>query len=271
MRLICPNCDAQYEVADDVIPPEGRDVQCSNCAKTWFQESAAAQREAAARAAKDPEHLARVPDAEFDDLAEEPEFDAPRTYRRRSRPPVPEEVSDILREEAEVETRARAAEGTQFESQPDLGIEEAPSQRRRSAQVEEDPAQADDVTDAVSQFVSSNRDLLPDIEEINSTLTATPEQTQNATDDDGVDLARLARRRKTGFRAGFGLMLILAVAATGTYVFAPALATQYPEAQGALAAYVTGTDAVRLWLDTWVTEGMQSLTQMMSEAVAEEG
>ena len=37
MRLICPNFSAQYEVPADVIPAEGRDVQCSNCQETWFQ------------------------------------------------------------------------------------------------------------------------------------------------------------------------------------------------------------------------------------------
>lgn len=37
MRLTCPNCGAQYEVPDDVIPESGRDVQCSNCGDTWFQ------------------------------------------------------------------------------------------------------------------------------------------------------------------------------------------------------------------------------------------
>ena len=37
MRLICPNCGAQYEVGDDVIPRSGRDVQCSNCGNTWFE------------------------------------------------------------------------------------------------------------------------------------------------------------------------------------------------------------------------------------------
>ncbi|MCK5500021.1 MAG: zinc-ribbon domain-containing protein, partial [Tritonibacter mobilis] len=40
MRLICPNCGAQYEVPEDVIPENGRDVQCSNCGDTWFQPSA---------------------------------------------------------------------------------------------------------------------------------------------------------------------------------------------------------------------------------------
>ena len=37
MRLTCPNCEAQYEVSDSVIPLHGRDVQCSNCGQTWFQ------------------------------------------------------------------------------------------------------------------------------------------------------------------------------------------------------------------------------------------
>lgn len=37
MRLICPNCGAQYEVAADAIPENGRDVQCSNCGHTWFE------------------------------------------------------------------------------------------------------------------------------------------------------------------------------------------------------------------------------------------
>ncbi|PIB23239.1 hypothetical protein BFP76_09500 [Amylibacter kogurei] len=38
MRLICPNCTAQYEVAEGAIPENGRDVQCANCSHIWFQE-----------------------------------------------------------------------------------------------------------------------------------------------------------------------------------------------------------------------------------------
>ena len=37
MRITCPNCGAQYEVDDTLIPEAGRDVQCSNCGKGWFQ------------------------------------------------------------------------------------------------------------------------------------------------------------------------------------------------------------------------------------------
>ena len=38
MRLLCPKCDAEYEVADGVIPNAGRDVQCSSCDTIWFVE-----------------------------------------------------------------------------------------------------------------------------------------------------------------------------------------------------------------------------------------
>lgn len=37
MRLVCPNCDAKYEVPEDAIPETGRDVQCANCGHAWYQ------------------------------------------------------------------------------------------------------------------------------------------------------------------------------------------------------------------------------------------
>lgn len=58
MRLTCPNCGAQYEIDDGVIPDAGRDVQCSSCGHAWFQypphveaRRQAADRESEARAA----------------------------------------------------------------------------------------------------------------------------------------------------------------------------------------------------------------------------
>ena len=36
MRLLCPKCDAEYELADGIIPNAGRDVQCSSCDTIWF-------------------------------------------------------------------------------------------------------------------------------------------------------------------------------------------------------------------------------------------
>lgn len=38
MRIVCPNCASQYEVAQDAIPEAGRDVQCAKCSEIWFQD-----------------------------------------------------------------------------------------------------------------------------------------------------------------------------------------------------------------------------------------
>ena len=37
MRLVCPSCDAEYEIARSAIPRSGREVECSNCGHSWFQ------------------------------------------------------------------------------------------------------------------------------------------------------------------------------------------------------------------------------------------
>jgi len=52
LRLLCPKCEAEYKVSDDIIPSEGRDVQCSSCNETWFVKSSPAQLE---RRAIDPD------------------------------------------------------------------------------------------------------------------------------------------------------------------------------------------------------------------------
>jgi predicted Zn finger-like uncharacterized protein len=51
MRLVCPNCDAEYEVDNAAIPLAGRDVQCSNCGHAWFQTHPEVEAEAAEEAA----------------------------------------------------------------------------------------------------------------------------------------------------------------------------------------------------------------------------
>lgn len=36
MRLTCPNCTAEYDIADGMLPPGGRHVQCTACHTRWF-------------------------------------------------------------------------------------------------------------------------------------------------------------------------------------------------------------------------------------------
>lgn len=37
MRIICPKCDAAYDVAPEAIGADGRIVRCASCSSEWFQ------------------------------------------------------------------------------------------------------------------------------------------------------------------------------------------------------------------------------------------
>ena len=268
MRLICPNCDAQYEVVDDVIPTEGRDVQCSNCGQTWFQHH--------------PDHMPEMPGAEAgteaqgDDLAE-PD-DTPTEGEERAPSPEPQRraldpaVADILRQEAELESRARAGNADGLESQPDLGLDDLRPDKgdnsdtdesgdteadRRAREAHdrmarmrgEDPApkQVSEAA-ATAAAIGSRRDLLPDIEEINSTLRSTSDR-QSGTPADPSPQSDDTPVRRSGFRRGFSLMILLAVILWALYVFAPQIAQAVPQVDPYLSAFVAQVDMGRSWLD----------------------
>ena len=281
MRLICPNCGAQYEVADDVIPNAGRDVQCSNCGHTWFEYPGASeaaeegidlppQRDAEAKhdPVVDPEPEEEPQSADAAPVHEEPapqethtETQAPRPERRAIDPAV----AGILREEADREEAARAAEARpDLETQPDLGIDDAPSaqdqrddeSRHRMARLR-GRSGAIAASSAASSAAASRRELLPDIEEINSSLRSSTEREGSGHQAEAVAVS--GRQRKRGFRFGFWLIVLIAAALTAVYVFEPRISAAVPQIKEPLASFVVMVDNARLWLDlkmqdilTWI-------------------
>lgn len=406
MRLICPNCGAQYEVPESVIPESGRDVQCSSCGNTWFQhhplyanaseeeavfdeiepeweddepstetgddqfetESAADEDPAPAprmtddaaedfadddlgdddnaddewqgfptdpglsdtpqstnRLVRDPEDpaspVSRLPEVEEDDYEEDPARDLPRP--RRS---LDTSVADMLREEAEREARARAAErGSGLESQPDLGLDTGPAtpppapssyaqphRGEETRQPSEDgtrqpgnpyaeqettpypasdaqprhssisprnaPPPRDPVPDAqksaaaASAVADSRRALLPDIEEINSSLRSTSDRRPARANDHespggGSDTGTARNVRQKGFGRGFSITLLIAVLLLALYVFAPAIVEAIPALAPTMEAYVAAVDALRIALDAQV----QNLSAWLAEIAGTTG
>ena len=265
MRITCPNCGAQYEVPEEVIPQDGRDVQCSNCGVTWFQDHPDFPQDA-------PEAPSEAADgrAADDDPAEDMSDEAPagpeededdRTVIAPPPRPAPAaapeapadrreidpSVADILREEAQHEARLRATDAPDpLETQPELGLETstvAARARDRAERLRRGAAEAEEV--------HSRRDLLPDIEEINSTLRS----------DGGKQLTRRAEMDEldeddapTGnsFARGFATMVILAVLVVLLYLNAPMLSQKVPALDGALNGLVNLIDKARFWLDAQV-------------------
>lgn len=279
MRLTCPSCGAQYEVPDDVIPDEGRDVQCSNCGNTWFQakdtentpEALAEEAVAPKEAVWHPEVESDVDDAPSVNQGATPgETPPPAPPRRRELDPA---VADILREEAELEARTREAEADAFEDQPDLGLQEPEDEaakRARQAQDRmrklrgEDPdaAAAVAAASAVTDRPQSRSDMLPDVDEINQTLRASTERRDVSGDQSHFDVED---EGNGGFGRGFIFTIVLFAIAAALYLFAPQLGQSIPQLEGVMKGYVALIDQARAGLDALVA----AVANMMSGGSAE--
>ena len=246
MRLICPNCDAQYEVPDNVIPQAGRDVQCSDCGNTGFQDPASA-------------------------TPAEPEFE---------RQPVPPEVSTILQEEAEYERAAREHDSPpppapEPESQPEatsgpiLQDEPEPQhpfvgpdpgetdQERRAREAGERMARMQGVA-GVNPFEAaddSRKSVLPDVDALNSSLASPADAAQS------IDLDDLTRRnrRASGFRTGFTLIIFVALIAVAVYMAHENLGRALPPLAPALDSYAAFVEDIRMQINHQAESLMQRL------------
>jgi predicted Zn finger-like uncharacterized protein len=300
MRLTCPNCGAIYEVPDNVIPEDGRDVQCSNCAHTWFQGPAtpADPAEEAPAPAEEPqeeffepqEHVTEPepsaddeisPEEMLDRLAAEEEAEselptepddefedeegasAPTAMpMRRELDPM---VREVLRQEAQYEADRRAKDdGEALESQPELGLDQPvrkriipadiPSLREKEAQeaseAETDSEETPETDVEQDTAHRSRRDLLPDVEDINSTLRTREAPKVRSVRTPGELMEDPEEVRQRGFRSGFFLTLIFALLLAMFYVKAGALSASMPATAPVLRTYVEAVDGARNWLDT---------------------
>lgn len=158
-------------------------------------------------------------------------------------------VREILREEAERETRLRRGEPTSVETQSEMPLEqgndvEAARARRR--------AELDGAEDAFGPDAGggeTRRDLLPDIDEINSTLRATGDRSGAEADASDIDTIVTSSRRRRGVRIGFVLVLFLVALGSWIYANPTAITNALPMAEPIVAQFLALADGARFWLD----------------------
>ena len=101
MLIKCPNCNAQYEVPNNIIPATGRDVQCSNCSKTWFVTGLSGK-----KTVKD-----KISNYEGPESSGSSTFETTESFLKdKSTKDIDPDVLEILREEADLEIRTREAD-----------------------------------------------------------------------------------------------------------------------------------------------------------------
>lgn len=245
MRLICPNCDAQYEVPENVIPDAGRDVQRSDCGNTWFQ----------------------GPDQEASDQDETP-------FERQQ---LPSEVSEILHEEAEFEIQARAHEFDELASEDvdeDVGVsvdvaepqEPETIAERRARETRERMARMRGV-EANNPFVEasdSRKGVLPDVDAINSSLSPDHGAAQVKKTIDLQDLNR-KRRRGSGFRTGFTISVFLGLLIVALYITHDNVGRAVPFAAPALDSLAEYVDLWRVWVEVEAANLMVMLEDLVAD------
>lgn len=262
MRITCPNCLAQYEIDGGLLPPEGREVQCSACDTIWFQP-------APSRKGAKPEKIALSEPAPTPnlpptpDVTEAPSAAAPVIEAEESADPEPAPapldtprpraraldpaISEVLRQEAEFEATQRKRDADPVEMQPDLGLlggSPWPAFR--------DPDGSDgdlpdglraDTSAAASQDSTAN---FPDIDDVSATLD--PINARRQTDGSGYDLPLTPQDRQRGFLQGFIVPVALGGLVVGLYLAAPLLSMLIPPAAPLLSGFTTAIDTGRMAL-----------------------
>lgn len=329
MRLTCPNCDARYEVPEDAIPDEGREVQCSSCGHSWFQSRDEAQAESRPESRPEsPDDALRGDDGDLAATAEDGDpastpsgadeaavpFDADGEYAPAGPPEgvsdeesspaaaIDESVRAILREEAEHEASLRRAEaaappqGDSGERRPadagaaskeatgaDTGRKDAARTGAAGAAAGRatggapsmspgplrSPKEGRDAPSATGSFIKAppitaaapRRALLPDVEEITSTLRPAGAAAGIGFNPEAgpASQAVSVAGKRGGFRGGFLLALALLFLASALYISADNLALQVPALAGTLDAYVTLVDSLRHWINTMAERATSAL------------
>lgn len=268
MRLICPNCGAQYEVDSTVIPDAGRDVQCSNCGHTWFQRNARQVAEEPETQAESPQTIDQQqaePTQEPADQSQESETEETSVNDPETEPdapkrqPLDDNVANILRQEAEQEAAKRAPSAGGLEIQPDLGL------NQNAAGAAQNPMERSADLNSSTEHDGRRKDLLPDIEEINSTLAASTTAAAAAAVEEPVQI-----QRRSGFRRGFLLAIAIFAILALIYVFAARISGAMPFTSSALASYVDWVDALRSALDNLMLGAVDKLTGLLAQLSGEQ-
>lgn len=204
-----------------------------------------------------------------DSEAFEPGRDLP--HRR----PLDEGIAKVLQQEAEREALAREEERRSgLESQPELGLTQSDStahQRTleaeaRMARLRGDDAAATETSpndsvmtiepDDLGIDPSSRSNLLPDIDEINSSLDP---ETGHDGQNSGESAKQAADAKRTEFRMGFRLAVLTAVLGVLLYVFAPQISAAIPLLEGVLSAFVGFIDGIQAQLDSLADTFVESI------------
>ncbi len=256
MRIVCPNCSAEYEVDGRLFGPEGRSVQCAQCETQWTQYPA-----------DDP--------VETDVLQPEPlPASAPTPSQK-----LPEAERSAIR--AAVEEEIAIRDQNTFDDvgadRPSAGEDDFLKSLREQLTKAEKEYEATEKTGTGKPRPTGRRNLKAaadmagvDVEIEEERKPKKKKKVEDLSSDLAVALQEYERERKPRRpgRWGFITALVIGAAAFGTYISSETISEAYPDAAPALASYVSGVDWARGAVQDLFVEAQGLVSSALNEAGA---
>ena len=225
MLIKCPNCNAQYEVPNDIIPAAGRDVQCSSCSKTWFVTSLSGK-----KSTKDK--VSKYESLEKGNLSK---FETTESFLTdKATKDVDNDVLEILKEEADREIRARAVDGVTLENTQKLSSKRA-------------------IKNSTKNNRKADSKALPDNIEIGTTLeeTLAPNYSQ----------AEPSKSKTKSGKVGFLVGLVIIGICWGAYTYEDLITQSVPQTAIYMDIYKNYVEYIQAARDDVLKNLIQEITE----------
>jgi predicted Zn finger-like uncharacterized protein len=246
IEIVCPSCQARYQLPDGSIGPEGRKVSCSSCSHKWRAHAEGAVPETAQPS---PEPVA-VPEsaAESETVAETESMAAvaaPGGETAASSPPPPAATGDREDQMAAIRqmlTDLKDSADAAPEVEPDVRPEPVaptPTMRRRNEDEDVDPLKSRiDGVDKMGRTVKG--------EAAQSGYDAAKLRRLHEKRARKLQRSRERRKKSGAFLTGFTLMAMVTATMVGLYVLHPQIIAASPRMKPALTEYVVTVDRYRV-------------------------
>lgn len=237
MLVSCPTCPAEYEIAESDLGAEGRVVECSACGARWMQPAPAPLAPGA------PSTIPGLAQAKrsLDDMNDE---DAPGLKIESLYGDDNDDAEDIAAVPDPVPAPAPIAPA-------------APTPLRRTGGGPDlSPARpiedvAIDPDDAPRRSARRGGDL-PDAARLNAELRASAHEEE-----------RVERRRRSGFRTGLMLVLIIGGIGAGLYHGRDKIVELLPQAEQPLDGYIASVDDGKAQAMVWIDQAIAKIKPMI--------
>ncbi len=269
IEIVCPSCQARYQLPDDSIGAEGRKVSCSSCSHKW---RAHAGGEAPAPAQSSPAPVAEVESEPVSEPASVAAVEEPGNETAAPTPPPQppaatgdreDQMSAIRQMLSDLKESADAAPESEPEARP-APVAPTPTMRKRDEDDDIDPLKS----------------RIDGVDKLERKIKGEAEQS-------GYDAAKLRRlhekrarklqrsrdrRKKSGaFLTGFTLVAMVTATMVGLYVLHPQIITASPRMEPALTEYVVTVDRYRVGLNEKTAEWKAWLSERIGALGDEEG